>query len=239
MDSVCGIRKERGGMQSRGVWRAGASVLFATLLMGCTGVSPARLAGMATVEVADGHSMHSVDSELKLFANSVNVEPGTHVFEMTTSCYSNNCFYRTYRFKAEAGYLYRLMPDQSILVLDRNDRHQRKLGELTPYGNSGIDYGTSGQIQAFRRDVANQQAAAQAALIERRRQNLPLMTKQGAKLCQVQGQIRYVGFVETVTDDKVQIRVVEGMFNDNNGYALANFKPQIIWDSPLNWDLCE
>lgn len=226
-------------MRSGGIWKIGASALFAALLMGCAGISSEQHARMATVEVADGHSMHSVDSEVKLFTNSVNVEPGTHVFEMTTGCYSNNCFYRTYRFKAEAGYLYRLMPGQTILVLDRNDRYQRKLGELTLYGSSGIDYGTSKQIQAFSQDVARRQAAEQATLIERRRQNLPLMKKQGAKLCQVQGQIRYIGFVESATDEKVQIRVAEGVFNDNSGYALANFKPQIVWDSPLNWDLCE
>ena len=48
-------------MHSGGVWKAGAGVLFAALLIGCTGISPERMAGMATVEVADGHSMHSVD----------------------------------------------------------------------------------------------------------------------------------------------------------------------------------
>ncbi|HEX7455429.1 MAG TPA: hypothetical protein VF296_05235 [Gallionella sp.] len=221
------------------IGRVGAGLLLVALLTGCAGIPPEQLARLSTVEVADGNTMHSVDSKVTLFTDSVNVEPGTHIFEMTTSCYNNSCIQQAYRFKAEAGYLYRLMPDRTILVLDRNDRYQRKLGELTLYGASGIDYGTSKQIQAFNQDVAKQQAAAQATLIERRRQYLPLMRKQGAKLCQVQGQIRYIGFVESVTDEKVQIRVVEGAFNDNNGYVLANFKPQIVWDSPLNWDLCE
>lgn len=226
-------------MRLRGILTTGASVLFAALLTGCAGVSSEQLARMATVDVASGHTMHSVDSQMKLFTDSVNVEPGIHVFEMTMGCFNNNCIHEAYRFKAEAGFLYRLMPGRTILVLDRNDRYQRKLGELTLYGGSGIDYGTSKQIQTFSQEVARQQSAAQAALIERRRQNLPQVMKQGAQVCRLQGQLLYVGFVEAFTDQKIQIRVADAVVNENRNVHLTDFIPSIVWDSPLNWDLCE
>jgi hypothetical protein len=224
-------------MHFRMIGQFGALALLVALLAGCASVAPEKLAKMATVEVADGFTMHSVDSEVKLFTNSVNVEPGVHLFEMTIYCHNNNCSHRAYRFKAEAGYLYRLMPNNSILVLDRNDRFQRKLDELTPIG--GIDYGTRNQVRTIAQEAARQREAAQAALIERRRQNLPQVMKQGAQVCRLQGQLLYVGFVEAFTDQKIQIRVADAVVNENRNVHLTDFTPSIVWDSPLNWDMCE
>lgn len=209
------------------------------LLSGCSSISPAELAKLATVEAAGGHTLHSVDSKVTLFTDSVNVEPGEHIFEMTVGCYNNQCSYQAYRFKAEAGYLYRLMANQTVLVLDRNDRFQRKVDELTLIGGSGIDYGTRNQNRQYAQEAARQAQAAYAALIERRRQNLNRVKRTGARICQVEGQLLYVGFVENFTDEKVQIRVDQARFNDNHNYVVADFKPKIVWDSPLNWDLCE
>lgn len=66
-------------MHFRLIGKFGAFALFAALLTGCAGVPPEQLAKMATVEASGGHSMHSVDGEVKLFSDSVNVEPGVHV----------------------------------------------------------------------------------------------------------------------------------------------------------------
>ncbi len=224
-------------MHFRDIWKSCVLALFAALLAGCAGVSQEQLAKMATVDTASGYTIHSVDSEVKLFTDSVNVEPGVHVFEMTMHCEGNHCLHQAYRFKAEAGYLYRLMPERSILVLDRNDRFQRKLDELTPIG--GIDYGTKRQLRAVAEEMTRQQLKAMDATIEHRRQNLPLVRKQGAKVCRVQGQILYVGFVEAFTDEKIQIRVADALINENRNYRMTDFTPGIVWDSPLNWDLCE
>lgn len=156
---------------------------------------------------------------------------------MTIYCQNNNCSHRTYRFKAEAGFLYRLMPDRTVLVLDRNDRFQRKLDELTQIGE--IDYGTRSQVRNIAQETARQLEAAQAALIEHRRQNLPQIRKQGAQICRVQNEYLYIGFVEAFNDEKIQIRVAEARINENRNLILTNFTPSVIWDSPLNWDLCE
>lgn len=224
-------------MHCRTIWKFRAYALCAALLTGCAGVPPEQLAKMATVEVAAGYTLHSVDSEVKLFSDSVSVEPGTHVFEMTMTCYNNNCIHQAYRFNAVAGYLYRIMPDRTVLVLDRNDRYQRKLDELTPIG--GINYGTRKQSRQVAEEMTRRQEMAREAVLERRRQNLPLVRKLGAKICRVQTEYLYIGFVEAFNDEKIQVRVAEARINENRNLVLTNFTPSIIWDSPLNWDLCE
>lgn len=224
-------------MRNRWMGRFGLPVIMATFLASCAGVSQEQLANMATVEVASGFSMHSVDSQVKLFTDSVNVEPGVHVFEMTMNCYNNNCTYQAYRFMAEAGYLYRLMPDRTVLVLDRNDRYQRKLDELTPI--VGIEYGNRKMALEAAEKKARFLEKARQATLERRKMNLHLVRKPGAKICRVQSEFLYIGFVEDVTEDKVQIRVAEQRIDADRSLVATNFKPAIIWDSPLNWELCE
>lgn len=224
-------------MRFRKIGKLCASMALVAILGGCSSISPEQLAKMATVEVADGFTMHSVDSQVKLFTDSVNVEPGLHTFEMTMHCQNNQCSHRAYRFQAEAGYLYRIMPNRSVLVLDRNDRYQRKLDELTPIGE--IDYGTRQQVRQVADETTRRQEAAREYVLERRRQNLPQVRKLGARICRVQNEFLHIGFVEDITDEKIQIRVAEARFNQDRNLVLTNFQPVIIWDSPLNWDRCE
>lgn len=227
-------------MFSRKILYAGMVGWLVLLLSGCSSISPEELAKLATVEGGDGHTLASVDNKMTaLFASSVNVAPGEHTFEMTLGCYNNQCTNQTYRFNAEAGYLYRLMPNRTIFVLDRSDRYQRKVDELTPIRGSGTDYVTRNQNRQYAQEAARQAQAARAALIERRRQNLQQVRNVGARICLVEGQFRYIGFVEDFTDEKVKIRVAEERTNDAYNYVVTNFTPKIVWDSPLNWDLCE
>jgi arsenate reductase-like glutaredoxin family protein len=89
----------------------------------------------------------------------------------------------------------------------------------------------------------------QASLLEVQRQTklkkLPLVRKIGAQICQrreVQYEhmkALYVGNVEGITDDKIQIRISRAYFESNPSVSLGGFSQSIIWDSPMNWDLCE
>lgn len=220
----------------------GIVILCAIGLQGCgmlgANIPPEQMAKLATVEGASGYPLHSVDSKQILFTKSVNVEPGTHTFETIGGCFNNNCSYIPYQFNAKAGLLYRLMPNRTVVVLDRNDEYNRKLDELTPIG-SGNEYANRQETSAYLQSVAIQAQQQRAALLERRRQNLPLVKRAGAKICKAQGEFLYIGFVESFTDEKVQIRVADSVINANHNYRNGNFTPSIIWDSPLNWDLCE
>jgi hypothetical protein len=85
-----------------------------------------------------------------------------------------------------------------------------------------------------------EQRVSEIATANRRKQNLPLVRKIGAKICQErQGNIIYVGYVESMTDEKVQIRISDAYYKSNSNVHVNNNSSSIIWDSPLNWDLCE
>lgn len=216
------------------------TVLMAALITACSSIPPEQLAKLASVEAGDNASMWSVDSRLtSMFSSTVNVMPGQHTFKIAMNCNGTNCYYQTFRFDAQAGYLYRLMPNRTVEVLDRNDQYNRKLDELTLIGGSDIDYATRQQNQDYNIETARMRQEARTALLEHRKQNLPLVRKIGAKICLVKGEYLYVGYVESFTDEKIQIRVADAVLNQNRSYRNASFSPTIIWDSPLNWDLCE
>jgi len=90
----------------------------------------------------------------------------------------------------------------------------------------------------------------QASLLEVQRQakvkGLPLIRKIGAQICQLgtvrlgneQMKVVSVGYVEGITDDKVQIRVSRAYFESNPNLSPGGFSPSNIWDDPMNWNLC-
>lgn len=220
-----------------------AMVTLVVLIAGCgmfgPKLSPEQLASMATIEHADFYSLRSVDSE-RISRYPVYVAAGMHSVEMEANCQYSSCPSQTYRFYTKPGYIYRILPNNSIAVLDRNDRYQRKVDELNPVHRGGvIEYvNRSGQTD-YVRDVVIEAQAEQAAILERRTRQLPLVRKVGSKICQLHGQILTIGFVESFTDEKIQIREVDAVVNGNRNVHLGSFTPNIIWDSPLNWDLCE
>ena len=63
----------------------------------------------------------------------------------------------------------------------------------------------------------------------------------GARICQLQGGIKYVGFTEGVSPDngKIQIRVSEARYADHPRAGPRDFQPSILWDNPDAWELCE
>lgn len=66
----------------------------------------------------------------------------------------------------------------------------------------------------------------------------------GTKVCRTGSNLfglmeaKLVGFVETVTDDKVQIRVVDTGFGGQNYLGIPVNAGTILWDDPENWGPC-
>lgn len=88
-----------------------------------------------------------------------------------------------------------------------------------------------------RQKIAQQRAAAaeQAAAVVAERPRKILV---GAKVCRGDGPITWVGFTERYSAEtqKIKIRVA----GTSRAYQLpAGWTPQIIWDNPDGWMLCE
>lgn len=87
-----------------------------------------------------------------------------------------------------------------------------------------------------------QDEAQLQAEVERTR---PLKNQIGASICKTQGGIAYGGYTESRSPDnaKIQIRITDARYLDNDGRVstarVNGFQPQIVWDSPDNWQLCE
>ena len=85
--------------------------------------------------------------------------------------------------------------------------------------------------------------ASSAALAEQVSDGLALSEKRkiGARICRIDGGIRYVGFTEGVSPDngKIRIRVADAQLGGHASSTLGGFQPSIIWDAPDRWELCE
>lgn len=69
----------------------------------------------------------------------------------------------------------------------------------------------------------------------------PMKRKIGAKLCKTERRITYIAFTEAVSPDldRIQIRVSAATYGPPAHLAVADFREQILWDDPINWQLCE
>lgn len=92
---------------------------------------------------------------------------------------------------------------------------------------------------ALDRVEADERDARRRAEQEQRLRDVPLIRKIGTRVCQNTGQFIYVGFVEGMTDDKVQIRISEALLSTNTFVSVPDFHERIIWDAPVNWSLCD
>jgi hypothetical protein len=66
-------------------------------------------------------------------------------------------------------------------------------------------------------------AKALAIVTERRKNNLPLVRKIGARICQEQGRVITVGYVESLAAEKVQIRISEAYLKDSRNVHPGGF----------------
>ena len=182
------------------------------------------------------------------------VLPGRHVVKVD-ACVENSanllapfCKTNTYIIDAKAGLAYLFVDQNTVQVYDRFDR-TKHIYDLSPSGNSYFVTPEEASQLVDKKLAAMSAAAAaerearaanQAALLERRKNNLPLVRKIGTRICQDQGDgVIYTGYVERLAEEKVQIRISSAFFKAVPSSSPKGFTPSIIWDSPMNWDLCE
>lgn len=179
--------------------------------------------------------------------------PGRHSIRMET-CFANKvnafdpiCKQRDFVIDAQAGLAYVFLNAHSVKVYDRFDRN-KYLYDLSPIGKSVfVPPEEAKQVNIeWQENKAKQlaqeretEAAAKAIITETRKNNLPLVRKIGSRICKGQDGVMYLGYVESLADEKVQIRISEAHLINNRNVSPGGFSPSIIWDSPMNWDLCE
>ena len=169
----------------------------------------------------------------------VNVLPGHYSVEVTT-CHTSStssCWPDFYTFDVEPGLAYVFMgPNKNIVVLDRFSKVVT--GYLHPMANH--EFITDQKFSAIRQIEQTRADNERLAILEQRKRDQVMIRKLGAQVCQenVRG-IVYVGYVERITDEKVQIRIVDAHFKGSPGTHVGGFSSSIIWDSPMQWDLCK
>jgi len=165
----------------------------------------------------------------------INLKPGVHQIVIDVGFDASHQLVReTFNFPVEAGNRYTLL--EGRIAVTRRDDPEHLLYTLVPIAGRDRDtYYPPAMIAQYNDTVQMQRAEAQ----EQRVWNQPLVRKIGAHICKEQGAIVYAGYVEQIADDKVQIRVASAAMKQNRQASPAGFQPNIIWDSPSNWDLCE
>ena len=223
----------------------GVAFLISSVLVGCATqqLSKEEQQAYALVVPRENHAsaVTAVDKKaiLTLSGSKLNIQPGMHEIEVTTCPEGTTagCVKRHYVFNAEAGLAY-IFKGPGIEVFDRFDLNGKSVG-LLHFAAKGI-YVTDSQwadIQSMQQKTAQD---AKQALLDKRRDNLPLVRKIGARICQnIRGGFIQVGYVEGLAEEKVQIRISEAHMINNPNIRPGGFVPSIIWDRPLNWDLCE
>lgn len=238
--------------------------LLSLLLSGCATKSTIPLEKQKSFALLDAHAHFGakvlsyivmVDQETfnRGFSSEHDVIPGKHTVKVD-ACTENKanllkpfCNSKNYVFDAKAGFAY-IFEGSYIQVFDRFDL-KKPLYNLTLTENSVFvtpeeakQYSAAQQKSWEARQTIEMeaQAAAQSIVTEQRKRNLPLVKKIGARICQeLGGGVINVGFVESIAEEKIQIRISKAYFKSNPNVSPGGFSQSIIWDSPMNWDLCE
>lgn len=237
-------------------WLIAGIIAFA--LSACAIAPNVDFEKQALIQVREGAIIYEIDGKVVYSATSPGaqvVTPGAH--ELLVTRWGDVRYDRgVYRLNVATGLTYQIAKDrQSIevsnstgavvdeLLLSPNDRKTYV---------SRADYQRERQVKQDQLKMrADSEATVQALWSDAYRQtklrNMPMVRKIGAKICQT-GMVRMgyepvkvvsVGYVERMTDDKVQIRLSNAYFKSNPTLSPGGFLPSIIWDDPMNWDLCE
>lgn len=171
-----------------------------------------------------------------------NVLPGKHTIA-TMTCNPTCAQPVTYNFEAKAGFAYLFNydvknRDDYIEVQNRFDPNIRVDTLMRTEQNIFI---TRAEFKEYQQKKLDKQIIAGELYAALRQVDFSPVRKIGARICQkekIQG-IVYVGFVEAITPEKVQIRISEAFFLGNHKLRPNGFSPSIIWDFPSKWELCE
>ena len=202
------------------------------------------------------------------FGSDRDVLPGRHSIQVDV-CFANKhnaldlmCKPHHYNINAEAGLAYHFTSEGRLVTVYDRFNLQKPLYNLVAAGNSEYLHPDEAAALSKKNELERERKLAlqketdariQARITERRKNNLPMVKKIGARICQEKAELKrfgardqsvyvYIGYVESIADDKVQIRISDayrkGSFDDLK-IKPDGFTSSIIWDSPMNWDLCE
>jgi hypothetical protein len=221
--------------------------LLAMVVAGCATkeqIPPERLKDYALLVPRQNNNsiISEIDGRspgLSLSGATVNMQPGRHTVE-TTSCFggTNTCKPDAYTFEAQPGIAYVFRNPSVVEVYDRFNMDKPRIGYLHDAGSRV--FVNDREYAALQDKSMRQVIDAGLAVSEQRKRNLPLVRKIGARICQERNQgIIYIGYVEAIAEEKVQIRVADAQLKGNPAMRPGGFSPTIIWESPMQWDLCE
>lgn len=225
----------------------GLTALLAFAVTGCTMREQVPLDRLKDYSLLVPRQENSIVSKVddkvgtSMAGTMANILPGHHRIE-TNSCTGGpgTCWKNLYVFDAQPGLAYVFRSPSIVEVYDRFELDKHKLGLLHDSGNGSREFVDDQEYAALQQRLAQRSTEIAQRAEALRRQNLPLIRKIGARICQSRGDgFVYVGYVEGLADEKVQIRVAEAHVSWNPNMHPGNFSPSIIWDSPMQWNLCE
>lgn len=218
--------------------RLAAMLMTSTSLLACsTGaqLEPADRSGQAVIYAKEtvASSVTELDGKrvFSLSGKPLNVSAGPHRIEVTTCPEGSTvgCASRIYKLDLEAGRAYIVRSRTLVDVFNKTDMAAGRIDSLQWNGRAFIN---DKQFAAEREQMNAESERKRVAKVAERTRNQPRIRKIGARVCQRTDQSSSrVGFVEGMTDEKIQIRFSEEAGASNPG--------RIIWDRPINWDLCE
>lgn len=222
-------------------------VCVAVVGLSACGTTKVDFEKQALIQVKRGLLCSLDGKETSFFTKEQAVNPGQHV--VTTNS-EGDCRYPVIsNVTVSAGLIYQFSADGGVLEV--SDAGGRWINRLFRSPNDRRTFVSLEESQRARDEQLiqrqEQQAAARAAERQRKIASLPYIRKVGAQICREwpysigHGQISVieVGYVEGVTNDKVQIRISRAYLKVAPNSSPGGFQSSIIWDDPMNWDLCQ
>lgn len=75
--------------------------------------------------------------------------------------------------------------------------------------------------------------------IRKKSEHRYLLQEIGTQICKDERGIQYVGFIEHIESEKLQIRISSSSFIGAPNSRPSGFQPSMVWDFPSNWYVCE
>lgn len=105
------------------------------------------------------------------------------------------------------------------------------------------DYKTIAEIEVGKRVEQDRVRKRHYAAREKEKQDAVLKKQMGTRVCKDvfsrTSNLTYVGYIEKVTDLKIQIRISDALIRGRQILRPDGFQSSVVWDYPLNWYVCE
>lgn len=235
-------------------------VCVAALGLSACGTTKFNLENQALIQVQQGAIIYEIDGDVVYSALSQReqaVAPGEHEI-LVTRFGDIRADRGVYRLTVAAGLTYQIAKDRrSVKVVDTAGATVDELFlSLTDRRTFVSRSEHQRNLQAQETQLQGMTAAQKILAAEKQQkkiESLPLIRKVGAQICQQRqsvkltgahlgftGTLVYVGYVEGMTDEKIQIRIARAFFAERPSVSPEGFSSStVIWDDPMNWDLCQ